>query len=1794
MNAPSPESATAGSAPALDVFALRDSVVGEYKRFATSFTTIHAPDIRDQVEGIYAGDRYWPEPLIQINPSYKRSTDVGALAASGVLNPGCADIFRAKGEPLSLYKHQEQAVALAAEGESYVVTTGTGSGKSLCFFIPIVSHVLNARRSTTQRRTHAIVVYPMNALANSQMDELAKFVDQIPGAPPITFDRYTGQDDRGERTRIAREPPDILLTNFMMLELLMTRQEELDRQVIGNCADLRFLVLDELHTYRGRQGADVALLVRRVRERLQPENLLCIGTSATMASEGSLEDKNRVVAGVASKLFGNEIAESNVVTETLERITDSTATADSVRPSLGEAIDSGTPQDIPDAALQEHPLAVWVETRLGISFSEVDQRWVRARPMTVSEAVKELSKDSGRSPEDCRRALRDLLLVSSVPERERISNRTAIPGANEGSFFAFKLHQFISGAGHAWATLDPPGERTVTVDGQQFLPGHPDKRLYAVHFCRECGHEYHPVRMERQEEGSVFLARDIDDAPPTVRDATNGDAEESPIEGVFGFLTPHPPHDPGFRFADRDDDYPETWIEFDAGGRPRLKKYYRGARARRFMVAPDGRVGSGTAVWFLPGKFRLCLRCGNTQGGAARDRTRLASLSAEGRSSATTVLVGSALRWMHGAESGMDRQTRKLLGFTDNRQDAALQAGHFNDFLFVSLVRAGFLGALQDAGSNGLRSDELGVAQQRTLGFHQPDPQLRSEWLLEPTLRGFNLQEAEGTLRQVLTYRIWFDQRRGWRYTNPNLEQLGLVRVEYLGLVDLAADDELFADSHPVLKHADHAHRAAVYRELLDHMRKWMAIRSQVLDIAILEQVVAKSHSRLRPPWGFGADEKPRVARWLMIVAPTRRAATLRDMELIVRGGSRSGLGRTLRQTKLWGGDTSIRGLKAKEFDQLVEDLLRAGATHGLVSEESTPFDQPGWRLNDACVRFLLGGTLENGENGTGSGQNAFFRDLYENLATMLRAPPHPLFGFEAREHTAQVDRDNREIREKRFRFGERERDELGNEEQRLREAGEANRFLPVLFCSPTMELGVDIAALNAVHMRNVPPTPANYAQRGGRAGRSGQAALVITYASSQSPHDQYFFRDPKAMVYGEVRAPILELANRNLIDSHLQAVWLSCVDQPLDPCIAELLVLDDAGRPIDPDLEAALKNRQVAEDAGNRIRRVLDLVSDELTPELAPWYTGREAYADAIVAAAAKRFDEAFNRWRDLFAAAEEQRDAARRTMDDYSASYRDKRAAQTRHAQAVDQLNLLQRGTNATSSDFYTYRYLATEGFLPGYNFPRLPLLAYVPASRDGRGRQTYLQRPRFLALAEFGPRSLVYHEGRAYRVVRALLALGHRDSATPDARLPTRAVRICASCGAGHFGDDRSMCHACGQSLGNAEVVGNTYRIENVATYPAEHITANDEERQRQGFDLQTTFEWAIRDQEVDVRRASATDSDGEIVRMAYGTGATITRLNKGLRRRADKKVLGFRIDPVSGYWARSEDEDEEERALDPTASPRQWIVPSVQDRKNALLFQPVGNSFSEVTLATVQHAILRGIEAVFQLEEGEMLAEPMPTRDVRNGFLLYEATEGGAGVLTRLVSQEKGLADVARTALQIMHFAVGDDSLPESPADLVDQPEADCVAACYRCLMSYYNQPDHEILDRRDEDARAMLLRLARSRTHERVALERVALAARVELRAAEANAHVTVSNEKPWREEATRRGIPESDPKPLVVGEQSVRYVWRRHYVAALVDEADRPALRPLEDLGFEVIRFEDSEDWRASFARLTAALGLAS
>jgi ATP-dependent helicase YprA (DUF1998 family) len=217
----------------------------------------------------------------------------------------------------------------------------------------------------------------MNALCNSQFKELEKYLclGYPKGTERVTFARYTGQETPAEKEMIQNNPPDILLTNYVMLEYILTRQNPQDQQVIRAAQGLEFLVLDELHTYRGRQGADVAMLMRRVRQRLAPDSkLICIGTSATMASEGSTEERNTLMASVASKLFGTTIPADNVCTETLERVTEGDLpSAEELRQALVEDVFA-----VDGESLRRHPLARWVELRLGLrrEDNKADGKWV--------------------------------------------------------------------------------------------------------------------------------------------------------------------------------------------------------------------------------------------------------------------------------------------------------------------------------------------------------------------------------------------------------------------------------------------------------------------------------------------------------------------------------------------------------------------------------------------------------------------------------------------------------------------------------------------------------------------------------------------------------------------------------------------------------------------------------------------------------------------------------------------------------------------------------------------------------------------------------------------------------------------------------------------------------------------------------------------------------------------------------------------------------------------------------------------------------------------------------------------------------------------------------------------------------------------------------------------------------------------------------------------------------------------------------------------------------------------------
>jgi len=217
----------------MDVFEMREDLVRDYGAFVRSFVDISDQRISKVVEQAFGERLLWPSPLVQLNPSFERGGLIDELVDDAVLHESCRDVFRLKskdnpedvGRPMRLHKHQDEAIRIARTGANYVLTTGTGSGKSLSYIIPIVDHVL---RNGTGKGIQAIVVYPMNALANSQIGELEKFLETgvCYGRPPVKVRRYTGQETREERQEICDNPPDVILTNYVMLELILTRVNE--------------------------------------------------------------------------------------------------------------------------------------------------------------------------------------------------------------------------------------------------------------------------------------------------------------------------------------------------------------------------------------------------------------------------------------------------------------------------------------------------------------------------------------------------------------------------------------------------------------------------------------------------------------------------------------------------------------------------------------------------------------------------------------------------------------------------------------------------------------------------------------------------------------------------------------------------------------------------------------------------------------------------------------------------------------------------------------------------------------------------------------------------------------------------------------------------------------------------------------------------------------------------------------------------------------------------------------------------------------------------------------------------------------------------------------------------------------------------------------------------------------------------------------------------------------------------------------------------------------------------------
>ncbi|MCX7974368.1 MAG: DUF1998 domain-containing protein, partial [Candidatus Aminicenantes bacterium] len=1044
---------------------------------------------------------------------------------------------------------------------------------------------------------------------------------------------------------------------------------------------------------------------------------------------------------------------------------------------------------------------------------------------------------------------------------------------------------------------------------------------------------------------------------------------------------------------------PPEWFERNG----RLKRDYRKHVPERLWTYPDGKYSSSPApdtvsVWFQAKPFLLCLNCGEFY--TRRDKfefKKLVGLSTEGRSTSTTILSISALQNAHLA--GIPESGRKLLSFTDNRQDASLQAGHFNDFVMVSLLRGGILRALNrhkrlafyeiaKAVADSLEVGISDIAQNKSLRLDTP--QGREVW---------------NTFQDLIEYRIYEDLRRGWRVIQPNLEQCGLLTIEYKGLDELCVDDKNWADILPILN-LPYEKRKEILKTILDHFRKKLAISVRCLEGTNQSQLKKRVVQHINERWGF--DDNETLRKSTRFVLPEYEQIYEEDLSI----SENTLIGRYIRKTLSLNGD----------YSSFIRNVLTALNSFGfirIVKDEQTEYAQ----LDASCLIWcecdrdtqpmdpIYSGRVRHPKYEEATKRaNQYFREFYRRGALSLK-------NLEGLPHTAQVKYEDRQDREKRFRAGD----------------------LSCLFCSPTMELGIDIADLQLLHMRNVPPTPANYAQRSGRSGRRGDPALILTFCSAGSGHDQYFFRHRQEMVSGVVRPPRIDLNNEDLIRAHIHSIWLAQIKLKIENSIIDLVDIDLPGYPLKESIKAQLYLSQdrLAEclDIAAKILNSCDIIESD-----SDWYSRQ--WIGNVLTRAPEEFDRALDRWRELYRAADLQWQEASEKLRHPNKDKKEKNKLEAQRREAEHQKNLLCNfDTTREESDFYPYRYLASEGFLPGYNFPRLPVRAYVP-----RGEGEFISRPRFLAISEFGPRNIIYHEGAKYEAGRLII---------PPGGLESRCIttKICKVCGYYQSNIKIDLCENCktGLDASTSDII-NLLEMPNIKTWKRERISCDEEERRRLGYEITTHFRFSPAPGGVKrASQASVQDQAGSLLlHLTFAPAAELFRINHGWR---NNREGGFLINLRTGEWV-SRIEEDEQGPLSASEEIKRMAI-CVRDTHNILLahFAPELGIQERKFMATFQYCLQRGIEQVFQVEESEIASELIGTGGHR-AILFYEASEGGVGVLRRLVEERDVLAQIAVAALERCHYELTswEDKKPS------------CSRACFECLLSYTNQREHPLLNR----------------------------------------------------------------------------------------------------------------------------------
>jgi ATP-dependent helicase YprA (DUF1998 family) len=1636
------------------------NVCDEFLRYLFSAFPLADPELADQARKLLQGKSSLDIPLVQgpfvsLAEAFSKGDPVQQLADRGVLHPAMPALI---GFP-TMWRHQQQVFEAVRRGEHVLVATGTATGKTEAFLYPIVDDLLRQRDRGVRSGLTAILIYPMNALANDQLDRLrdmlggtgisfGQWVGTTPDAESgVTVDRFEGSsrpaylaerrkrreqaqaEDRAVRPLappeeccseedIRQRQPRILLTNYRQLEILTTRWPDV---ALFAQAPLKYLVFDEAHTYAGATGAEVACLVRRVRVLAgkKPDEIVCIGTSATLADpEQKGTDAGETARRFASRFFGVDpqkvtlIGESYVTREWPRDRYRPPAPAGDGMGRLGRVLKAvSDPVDLPTlkAVVEEltgqafDPGESWREALFGhlVANEYVFQSTqILEKPRRLNEAAWANSQrlGAGRLPEGDRAnaELLAYLVLGAAAQKDG------------ESLLRPKVHFFIRGLDEMVVALDgSPDTLQVGLflsqsQAKEVHAGRREDAFFPVLTCRNCGQHF----FEKHYQG-LELARGRDNQ---LRGFDHGNAVQDDA-GNDNAVWPTAPEGAATRLVLTN----RLLEEADGGPTARSLRWPKGwfcrhcgalhrDPCRRCLADGCGHPEPLLPLIALGSTLSSCPSCSSPT-------IRIGGRAIEPARKVRAVTVADVHILAQAMINAAPQGHEKLIIFADSRQDAAFQAGWMQDHARRIRLRHMMYQVIA-AGGTPLPLD--GITDRLMETFR------RDQGLIDTLLPELTGEESQATfghnrwvpVHRALRYMVLREFTTGVRRTDC-LESMGLARVAYEGL---ATANKKLRDWADLLGVSPEAAVDAVSL-VLDGWR-----RNRIL-LVPTDPVFSHYH----------AKDDPYIQAGLL---PLRE---FRPEGLLLTAGQ---------------GDNYARGLIAQRGSSAVQALLKKWAARPdaldpdaattalwefltedvkllsrvtLRSQKETPLGRDVWQVNadkvlvekamqrvrcTTCQRIVTRSAPRDActrHNCHGSTRQE--RPDQENYDVWLMGRPFVMVSAE--EHTAQVPGEVRLQVEQDFKS----------------RSGRTN----CLVATPTLEMGVNIGALDMALMRNVPPRASNYWQRAGRAGREERMAVVVTYCR-RSNHDRYFFDDPLRLLGGAIEAPTFNLRNPLMVAKHVRSAILSelllrardnggeaeRVQETLKalfPLFIRDYLLDENDHFRDRPAGTAPLGELLEEMKAGLANRLVELFARHW-PEEARELADRAAIEQTIADTAAA-LDAVLERLHRRLTWARTTRSELHRKKD-AGLIEREEEQLLRRCDEYIGSIVRRERAT-------YTLTVLGVEGFLPGYGVYEGGVTASARRgfARHSGPRAFELSRGNVVALREFVPGNRLYANRGTFYVARYHLGA--------DEASKIRTLRVDPEKG---YVTDHAGSAAYGQSGGRA-----------VDALPLTDLDLAHESRITEDENLRFSMPVSVLGRLRKRCRGGKAYKVGEF-EVSHVRGQGIELVNLGEAGRVRTGEVGHLICSICGAAKTPyavPDETAQFLKIHQERCGREpgRLALTAQAEVDVLQFRAVEGEAQGVNIGEALRTAATRLLDMGQ-EDLQLLVVRKP--DDTTDLLIYDPMPGGSGLLEQMLSRWKELIAAAKGLLA--GCVMG------------------CQAACYSCLKTFRNQFHHQLLNRHE--------------------------------------------------------------------------------------------------------------------------------